>query len=454
MMDEHIGASDAEFWTRARRHLLKYGGEFVAFVPVRAEGSFLYDEAGRRVLDFTSGQMSAVLGHSHPEIVATVRDGIGRLDHLFSSMLSRPVVDLAEALAQLVPELPKVMLLSTGGEANEAAIKLAKLVTGAWEVVGFAQSWHGMTGAAASATYKAGRRGYGPMAAGCFAIPAPNTYRPRFQGVDWQTELDDAFDLLDRQSTGNLAAFIAEPILSSGGIIELPEGYLAALKQKCVERGMQLILDEAQTGMGRTGTMFAFERDGVVPDILVLSKTLGAGLPLSAVMTTDEISRAADDRGFLFYTTHVNDPLPAMVGLKVIEVVQRDELAPRAAELGDRLRRGLLSLKQRYPCIGDVRGRGLLLGLEFEALDRDEKHAARVFSDAVTDNALKLGLSANIVRTGASDGVMRIAPPLTATEAEIDLGLELLDAAIETTIDELHRIREVPAFAPVRSSST
>ena len=277
MMDQRIVPSNVEFWTRARRHLLKYGGEFVDFVPVRAEGAFLYDDAGRRILDFTSGQMSAVLGHSHPEIVATVRDGIGRLDHLFSSMLSRPVVDLAEALARLVPQLPKVMLLSTGGEANEAAIKLAKLVTGGWEVVGFAQSWHGMTGAAASATYKAGRRGYGPMAAGCFAIPAPNAYRPRFPGVDWQTELNDAFDLLDRQSTGNLASFIAEPILSSGGIIELPEGYLAALKKKCVERGMLLILDEAQTGMGRTGTMFAFERDGVVPDILVLSKTLGAG---------------------------------------------------------------------------------------------------------------------------------------------------------------------------------
>jgi len=112
-------------------------------------------------------------------------------------------------------------------------------------------------------------------------------------------------------------------------------GYLAALKQKCVERGMLLILDEAQTGMGRTGTMFAFERDGVVPDILVLSKTLGAGLPLAAVMTTDKISQTSDDRGFLFYTTHVNDPLPAAVGLKVIEVVQRDGLAGRAAELGD-----------------------------------------------------------------------------------------------------------------------
>ena len=385
--------------------------------------------------------MSAVLGHSHPEIVATVRDGIARLDHLFSSMLSRPVVDLAEALARLVPQLPKVMLLSTGGEANEAAIKLAKLVTSSWEVVGFAQSWHGMTGGAASATYKAGRRGYGPMATGCFAIPAPNAYRPGFAGVDWQTELDDAFDLLDRQSTGNLAAFIAEPILSSGGIIELPQGYLAALKQKCVERGMLLILDEAQTGMGRTGTMFAFERDGVAPDILVLSKTLGAGLPLAAVMATDEISQTADQRGFLFYTTHVNDPLPAMVGMKVVEIVQRDGLAARAAVLGDRLERGLLSLKQRYPCIGDVRGRGLLLGLEFNALDRDEKHTARALSDAVTDNALKLGLSANIVRTGASDGVMRIAPPLTATEGEIDLGLDLLDVALDQTIENLPRLR-------------
>src|SRR5690349_11760294 len=358
-MMEMPGIPDhVEFWQRARRHLLKYGGEFVDFVPVRAEGAFLYDAAGRRVLDFTSGQMSAVLGHSHPEIVATVRDGVGRLDHLFSSMLSQPVVDLAEALAGLVPQLPKVILLSTGGEANEAAIKLAKLVTGRWEVVGFAQSWHGMTGAAASATYKAGRRGYGPMAVGSFAIPAPNSYRPRFGGIDWRVELDDAFDLLDRQSTGNLAAFIAEPVLSSGGIIELPEGYLAALKQKCAERGMLLVLDEAQTGMGRTGTMFAFERDGVTPDLLVLSKTLGAGLPLSAVLVGEEISKTCDERGFLFYTTHANDPLPAAVGRKVVEIVERDRLAARARELGARLKQGLKDLQQRYTCIGDVRGRG------------------------------------------------------------------------------------------------
>lgn len=423
----HTARSNDTFWARANRHLMRYGGDFVNFVPVRAAGAFLYDADGRRVLDFTSGQMSAILGHCHPDIVATVRDTVGTLDHLFSSMVSAPVVDLAEALAGLVPDLPKVMLLSTGGEANEAAIRLAKLVTGKWEVVGFTQSWHGMTGAAAAATYKAGRRGYGPVMPGSFGIPAPNAYRPRFPGVGWRQELDDSFELLDRQTTGNLAAFIAEPILSSGGVLDLPPGYLAALKAHCTARGMLLILDEAQTGVGRTGQMFAFERDGVVPDILTLSKTLGAGLPLSAVMTSAAVADEARSRDFLFYTTHVNDPLPAAVGLKVLEVVQRDGLAARAAATGERLAGGLRDLQSRHPCIGDVRGRGLLRGLEFA--DHGGMAAAQV-SDAVTEAAMELGLSANIVRAGSSGGTMRIAPPLTVAEAEIDLGVELLEQAI------------------------
>ena len=415
---------DMAFWARAKRHLLKYGGAFTPFVPVRAEGSFLYDAAGRKVLDFTSGQMSAILGHSHPEIVAVVREEVGKLDHLFSSMISEPVVALAEGLAALVPALPRAMFLSTGGEANEAAIRMAKLVTGKWEVVAFAQSWHGMTGGASAATYAFGWRGVGPMAVGTYAIPAPNPYRPRFKGVGWREELDDAFVQLDRQCTGNLACFIAEPILSAGGLIDLPLGYLAALKAKCAERGMLLILDEAQTGVGRTGTMFAFERDGVVPDILTLSKTLGVGLPLSAVMTSDAIADEAEARQFLFYTTHVNDPLPAAVGVKVLEIVQRDGLAGRAAAMGARLSAGLRGLGQRFDCIGDVRGRGLLLGLEFAGAE-----AGKV-SDAVTLIAMDLGLSANIVSTGGTGGIMRIAPPLTVTEEEIDLGVSILGEAI------------------------
>jgi len=425
--------TDAQDLERATRHLVRYGATWSPFIAERAAGAFVEDAGGRRVLDFTSGQMSAVLGHSHPEIVEVVTEMIGRLDHLFSGMLSRPVIDLAEALAGLAPPLDKVLLLTTGAESNEAALRLAKMATGGWEVVGFAQSWHGMTGAAASATYSAGRRGHGPAQAGSMAVFAPNAYRPRFTNadgsLDWRTELDDAFDLIDRQSAGALAAFIAEPILSSGGILELPHGYLAALQARCHERGMVLVLDEAQTGVGRTGTMFAFERDGIVPDILTLSKTLGAGLPLAAVLTTDEIEQQAHERGFLFYTTHVSDPLPAAIGLKVIEIVVRDKLAERAAEAGARLMNGLRELHARYECVGDVRGRGLLVGLEIVS-DKDSKKPAPELGAAITRRCFELGLSMNITALRGMGGVFRIAPPLVISDDELDLGVSILDQAI------------------------
>ncbi|QGY02752.1 aspartate aminotransferase family protein [Methylobacterium mesophilicum SR1.6/6] len=429
--------ADEDFWDRARRHLVRYGGAFAPVIVERAEGSFVIDADGRKILDFTSGQMSAILGHGHPEIAAVVADHVRTLDHLFSGMLSRPVVDLATELARLAPgQLDRSMLLTTGAEANEAALRMAKLATGGWEVVSFAQSWHGMTAGAASATYSAGRKGYGPAPVGSFAIPAPNAYRPIFEtggAPNWQAELDYAFALVDRQSTGNLAAFLAEPILSSGGIIELPPGYLAALKQKCTERGMLLILDEAQTGIGRTGLMFACERDGVVPDILTLSKTLGAGLPLAAVMTTPEIEDLCHARGFLFYTTHVSDPLPAAVGLKVLEIVQRDGLVARAAAAGAHLAARLRALQQRFACIGDVRGRGLLQGVEIVA-DRASKVPAPELGDAITRRCLELGLSMNIVQLPGMGGVFRIAPPLTATDAELDLGVDILEQAIESAV--------------------
>jgi 2,2-dialkylglycine decarboxylase (pyruvate) len=429
--------ADPAFWAAASKHLIRYGPSFEQIIVERAEGSFVYDADGRAILDFTSGQMSALLGHTHPDIVATVERQMGAVAHLFSGMLSRPVVDLASRLAALAPGLDRVQLLSTGAESNEAAIRMAKLVTGGHEIVAFAQSWHGMTGAAASATYSAGRRGYGPAAAGSFVIPAPNSYRPRFTrpdgSNDWQPELDDAFWLIDQQSTGSLAAFIAEPILSSGGILELPPGYLAALKRKCEERGMLLILDEAQTGIGRTGHMFAFQRDGVTPDILTLSKTLGAGLPLAAVMTSERIEQTAYEKGFLFYTTHVSDPLPAAVGVAVLDVVERDGLIERAIISGERLRTGLLSLQQKFECIGDVRGRGLLLGLEI-VVERRTKAPGYELGAGIMEEAMRAGLSMNIVKLPGMGGVFRIAPPLTVSDAEIDRGLEIMSDAIEAVV--------------------
>lgn len=425
---------DRGFWNAAQKHLIRYGGNFEPAIIERAAGSFVYDADDKPILDFTSGQMSALLGHSHPRIVSTVSRQVGQVAHLFSGMLSRPVVELAERLAALAPGLDRVLLLSTGAESNEAAIRMAKLVTGKHEIVAFSKSWHGMTGVAASATYSAGRKGYGPAAVGSLAIPAPNSFRPRFKhadgALDWQTELDDAFDLVDSQSTGNLAAFVAEPILSSGGILELPQGYLAALQQKCRERGMLLILDEAQTGIGRTGHMFAFQRDGVTPDILTLSKTIGAGLPLSAVMTTAEIEEEAHAKGFLFYTTHVSDPLPAAVGLAVLDVVEDEKLVERAQRLGAQLFDGLSRLKQRYECVGDVRGRGLLLGVEI-VKDRKDRVPDHQLGAAIAAEAFRRGLSMNIVKLPGMGGVFRIAPPLTISEEELELGLKIIAESIE-----------------------
>ncbi|KUL58713.1 aspartate aminotransferase family protein [Streptomyces sp. NRRL S-1521] len=424
----------ATLWAEADRHLVRYGGGFTPEIIERAAGSFVFTAAGRRILDFTSGQMSAILGHSHPAIVATVQRQIADLDHLYSGMLSRPVVDLARRLAESLPApLEKALLLTTGAESNEAAIRMAKLVTGKHEIVSFARSWHGMTQAAASATYSAGRKGYGPGAPGNFAIPVPNTYRPDFTApdgsLDWRRQLDFAFDLIDAQSTGSLAACLVEPILSSGGIIEPPAGYFAALRAKCRERGMLLILDEAQTGLCRTGTWYAFERDGVVPDILTLSKTLGAGLPLAAVITSAEIEQEAHERGFLFFTTHVSDPLVAAVGNTVLDVLTKDKLDERARQLGMFLRRGLDDIAGRHEVVGDVRGRGLLAGLEL-VVDRETKRSSDELGVRVTHRCLELGLHMNIVQLPGMGGVFRIAPPLTATEEELSLGLEILDQAI------------------------
>jgi len=421
------------FWTDADKHLVRYGGAFTREIIDHAEGSFVFTEDGRRILDFTSGQMSAILGHSHPEIVDTVQRQAAKLDHLFSGMLSRPVVDLARRLAETLPApLEKALLLTTGAESNEAALRMAKLVTGKHEIVSFARSWHGMTQAAASATYSGGP--------GNFAIPAPNAYRPDFTDadgrLDWRRQLDFGFEMIDAQSVGSLAACLVEPILSSGGIIEPPPGYFAALREKCRERGMLLILDEAQTGLCRTGNWYAFERDGVVPDILTLSKTLGAGLPLAAVLTSAEIEQEAHERGFLFFTTHVADPLPAAVGNTVLDVLTRDRLDERARQLGGLLRRGLEEIAGRHDVVGDIRGRGLLAGLEL-VVDRETKRSSDELGARVTQRCLELGLHMNIVQLPGMGGVFRIAPPLTATEEEISLGLAILDEAIGDAVKTL-----------------
>jgi 2,2-dialkylglycine decarboxylase (pyruvate) len=413
--------------------LIRYGGAFAPLVVERAAGSWLETEDGRRILDFTSGQMCATLGHGHPAILEAIQRASGQVIHLFSGFLARDVIELARELMAMLPEpLTRAMFLSTGGEANEAALRLAKLHTGGHEVLAFAGSWHGMTAGAGSSTYSAGRRGYGPALPGTMALPTPNPYRCPIAHCRDRCDLtclEAGIALTDAQSVGAPAAVIIEPILSTGGIVPLPDGYLARLKRHCEQRGMLLIIDEAQTALGRVGTMFAFEQHDVVPDLITLSKTLGGGLPLSATITTDQIESDAAAKGFLHYTSHVSDPLPAAVGRAVLRTVIAEDLALRAISIGARLRGGLEELQGRHEAIGDVRGTGLLLGLDL-VRDRDTREPDERYGTAVTARCLELGLSLNIVKFAGLGSVLRIAPPLTISPGEIDLGLQILDQAL------------------------
>ncbi len=249
--------------------------------------------------------------------------------------------------------------------------------------------------------------------------------------------MDVGFEMVDAQSSGAGAAVIAEPILSTAGMIVPPAGYFPKLKQKAAERGMKLILDEAQTSFGRLGTNFAFETLGVVPDFLTLSKALGGGTALAATITSDAIEADCREKGFVHVTSHVSDPLPAEVGLAMISVMEEDNLGARAQRIGARLRAGLETLQQRYECIGDVRGMGLLLGVEI-VKDRHSKEPDGVTGRAISMKAMELGLSMNVAGStsaGAMSAVWRVAPPLTTTEAEIDRGLAIMEDAIRSVLN-------------------
>ncbi|KAF8867367.1 aminotransferase, class III [Acephala macrosclerotiorum] len=403
-------------YASAQKNLLVFGSSFLPDVIIKTSGLYLYTASGKKIMDWTSGQMSCLTGHGHPAIVETIAEHAAKLDHLYSGMLSPPVIELAEKLTSVLPDgLDKAMFLSTGGESNECAIKLAKMYTGKFEIVGLGASWHGVTSGANGAQYHAGRKGYGPVMPGMHMLPSPDSYRSIFRNndgsYDWETELNYGY---------------------SGGMIAFPPGYMIAMKEHCRKRDMLLIVDEAQTGLGRCGDLFAIQHEGVVPDILTLSKTLGNGLPLSAVIASNKIAKVTEERNFMFYTTHANDPLPAAVGLRVLKTVLEQGLVQRSKTAGAQLHAGLHRLIDRYGCIGDIRGRGLMAGVEIVS-DRETKAAAIDFGKKLSARMMELGLSATISARTTFSGCVRIAPPLTITDDELAEGLAIFEEALRTT---------------------
>jgi 2,2-dialkylglycine decarboxylase (pyruvate) len=425
-----------------REHLIRYGGDAYPEIVERAQGAYVFDASGRKILDFTSGQMCATVGHNHPNIVAAIKRSCDSALHLFSGMIPKSVVQLADALAKILPApLRKSLFLNTGSESNEAAIKMAKLYTGGFEVVGLGGSWHGVTGNAGGVSYASDRKGYGPGMPGTYVIPEPNAYRcpiKHCRDKCDRTCMKVGFELYDMQSTGARAAVIAEPVISAGGVIVPPDGYFDALQAEARKRNMLLIFDEAQTAFGRLGHWFAASQLGVTPDLMTVSKTLGGGVPLAAVITNDAVEETCHRRGFAFYTSHVSDPLPATVGLAVLETVAQENLLARSREMGDYLAARLEELKARHEEIGDVRGMGLLRGIEL-VKDRESREPWHELGALTTERCLALGLSMNIRRRPERGSVWRIAPPLTVAREDIDLAMTIFDRALTEMKGELAR---------------
>jgi 2,2-dialkylglycine decarboxylase (pyruvate) len=418
--------------------LIRYAHDFAPFIVAQASGSWIQTTQGQRILDFTSGQICSTIGHNHPRIVAAVQQSLQEVIHLNSWMLSEPVLALAERLVELAaPSLDKVILVNTGGEANEVALRLAKMHMGRFEIVGLTRSWHGLQAGVASLNLAGGHAGYGPLMPGTLTLPAPYAYRCPIRHCNGTCDcscLEASFEVIDQQSVGALCAVIAEPVLSAGGIIVPPPDYFQRLRTLCNDRDILLIIDEAQTGFGRLGTMFGYEGYGIEPDILSVSKTLGGGIPIAATLTTSAIESDCYHKGFMHVTSHVSDPLPAAAGLAVLEVIEEECLVEQAQQRGHYLLARLQELQQRHKHIGDVRGKGLLVGIELVE-DRRTKTPADALAKAVSDECLRLGLSMNIVRSvGGMLNCFRMAPPLSVSEWEIDSAIEIIDHALTTVL--------------------
>ncbi|MDE2966114.1 MAG: aspartate aminotransferase family protein [Chloroflexota bacterium] len=424
--------SEAELLESARR--FSFGGRMdksgTGPIFVRGSGSEVEDVNGKTYLDFNSGQMCAWLGHNHPAITEAVADACDTLIHAHSSYYNDKEIELAERLGNLLPDpLRKSMFLQSGADANEAAINIARKYTGGFEIISPHTSFHGMSDTTRSLTFAGWHRGYGPPQPGMMAMLAPYCYRCPINLEPETCELaclDASFELIDAQTASRPAAVLTEPIFSAGGVIEPPIGWLPELKRRCEDRGMLLILDEEQTGLGKTGDRFAFEREGVIPDIITLAKHFGGGICISSVTTSAEIEERVVADEFIVTHSHSNDPLACAAGMATLDVLEQEDLAAKARERGDYLKSKLNQLAERFRIVGDVRGRGLLQGIEL-VRDRASKEPATTEGREIAQRCLDAGLIFSVRREGA---MLRFVPPASTSEDQIDRAMDILENAL------------------------
>ena len=403
-------------------------------IMVWGRGSVVRDVNGKEYLDFNSGQMCGALGHNHPRIIQALAESSETLIHSHMSMFNDREIILAARLAEITPNgMDRSMFLTSGSDSNEAAMAIAKRYTGGYEIASPAVSFHGMNDSTRAVTFSGWHEGYGPYAPGHYPILAPYEYRCTHckdrGGCDY-TCLNTSFDLLDAQADGQLAGVITEPLFSAGGVIDLPEGWLRELKRKCEERGALLIVDEAQTGLAKLGSMWGFEHEGVIPDIFTISKHFGGGVAISAAITTDEIEEKVSASGLVVGHSQSNDPMPCNVGIASIDIILEEMLVDVSKRIGAYWREHLERLAMKHEVIGDVRGRGLLQGIEL-VTNRQTREPAYEQGRSIGRWCLDNGLILSVRRQGS---VFRFVPPFTTTEAQLDQAAEILDQAITRSI--------------------
>jgi predicted acetylornithine/succinylornithine family transaminase len=396
--------NNAEIIAKGQKYCLNVFNR-LPIAMVRGEGSYVFDADGNKYLDFVSGIAVNALGHAHPYVAAALAEQATQLIHSSNLYWIEPQVRLAEVLVEN-SAFDKVFFGNSGAEANEGALKLARkyaIYKGRPErqqVITMNSSFHGRTLATLTATgQEKMHQGFEPLAAGFTYVPFN----------DWPA--------LQAAVSEQTCAIMLEPVQGEGGVFPADPEYLRQIRQLCDERDIALIYDEVQTGLGRTGKLFAYQHAGVAPDIMTLAKALGGGAPIGAFLTTDKVAAAFQpgDHG----STFGGNPLVCAAGLAVLKIMLEQDIPFRAAMLGEYLCEKLAGLQAKYPCIKEIRGQGLLLGVQLDRPGAD-----------VVQACLRRGVLLNCT----AGTVLRLIPPLNVSHAEVDEFIAVLDAALQEVL--------------------
>jgi 2,2-dialkylglycine decarboxylase (pyruvate) len=394
----------------------------------RGEGSLVWDVEDKEYIDLNAGQLCGVLGHSHPRIVSAIAAAAKNMIHASSTYYNVEEIELAAKLAAtLPPSLNKCFFGLSGSDATEAAINIAKKVTGRYEVASPHVSFHGLGDTPRALSYAAWHKGIPPTTPGNYAILAPYCFRcpidQTFPDCNI-TCLKGSLAVIDAETVAPIAAVITEPLFSAGGVVEPPPEWLPRVHAACREREAFLILDESQTGLAKLGAMWGFEAHDVVPDIVTVSKHFGGGIAISAVVTTDAIEAEAIEKGFSYSHSHSSDPLACAAAAETLDIIEEEQLVSRAKEIGNYWRGQLEQLARDHPHVAEVRGRGLLQAIELSAPDGGPGYGV---GDDVGRAALDRGLLFSIRRKGS---VLRFTPPFSTSTDQLDRAAQILDESL------------------------